>query len=206
MACAWSGSRSALLRRRPLTTGLASHPSSDSSHSSAPWVGTEQLYRTCRNATASELVLPCRAERIRPTANFDVPHNRDRHCAEESESVHDATDTACRSKCPRSGSFCVEVSISRPSRSFSRVPTSRPLPEQLPNVRIDQGEARFRNRMAVIHDPPSDDRLSAWFSAACVALTLLRTISRTLSRSAFTLFIDGLVSNLPSYCPHANMM
>lgn len=41
--CSWSGSGGALLRRRPLTTGHADHPASGSSHSSAPWCGTEQL-------------------------------------------------------------------------------------------------------------------------------------------------------------------
>ncbi len=42
-----SGSGSALLRHRPLRTGRAGHPASGSSHSSAPWGGTEPFDGTC---------------------------------------------------------------------------------------------------------------------------------------------------------------
>jgi len=71
-----SGSGNALLRCRPLRTGHESHPSSGSSHSSAPLSGTERANRMMiRGSTVSEVRLPSRIKWIRGTAYFGVPND-----------------------------------------------------------------------------------------------------------------------------------
>lgn len=76
-----------MLRHRPLRTGRAGHPASGSSHSSAPWCGTEQLDRKFCSSPANEVRGPHRIKRIGRSPDLDMSRNRDRHCAEEPNSA-----------------------------------------------------------------------------------------------------------------------
>jgi hypothetical protein len=133
-----SGSSSTLLRYRPLRTGRADCPASGSSHSSAPWGGTGQPDRTFRGSTAGKVGRPCRVKRIGRSTNLDVARNRDRHCSEQPPAGGAAVSRALRRKVPRPWSVCTEVSPLDPSCSFRGMPTRCPLPEQSPDVRVDQ--------------------------------------------------------------------
>jgi len=130
----WSGSSSALLHRRPLRTGRASHPASGSSHSSAPWCGTEQFDGTFCCSTTSKVRGPRRIKWIGQSSDLDMSRNRDRHCAEEPKPAGVSISWTLRSKVPRPVSVDPEVSRPYPPSSFHGMPTFCPLPEQLPDV------------------------------------------------------------------------
>jgi hypothetical protein len=132
----WSVSSGALLHHRPLRTGRAGHPASGSSHSSAPWCGTEQLDGTFRGSTAGEVSCPRPIKWISQAPDLDVSRNRDCHCAEEPKPAGTAPSRTLRSKVPGPVCICPEVPVLHPPCSFHGMTTHCPFPEQLPDVRV----------------------------------------------------------------------
>jgi hypothetical protein len=133
-----SGKRVLLPARAPLRTGRASRLASGSSHSSAPWGGTGQPDGMFRGSTAGKVGRPCRVKRIGRSTNLYVTRNRDRHCSEQPKAGGAAASRTLRRKVPRPWSVCPEVSPPDPPCSFRGMPTRCPLPEQSPDVRVDQ--------------------------------------------------------------------
>src|ERR1017187_8944500 len=122
-----------------LRTGHESRPSAGSSHSSAPRRCDPELpYGAIHGSTVSKIGYPRRVKGIGQRSDFDVPSDRDRHRTKEPKSVSIATNRAIRCEYPRPVSICLEVSISNPPCPFRGMSTHSPLPEQLPNLRVDR--------------------------------------------------------------------
>lgn len=133
----WLGSSGALLRR-PLRTGRASHPASGSSHSSAPWGGTEQFDGTLRSATTSQVLGPPRVEGMRSPGHLDMAGDRHGRRAEDLQSDGCAVSCALRCESPRPCHSLPEVPSDDPPRSFGGVPAHGPPPEHSPDVCVDE--------------------------------------------------------------------
>ena len=134
--CTWSGKDEALPLRPPLRTGRESHPSSGSSHSSAPRGGTEQLVGIYRGTASGEVTRPRGIERICRASYLDVSHNRDGHGTEEPKALICIVTRQLRGKYPTPVSLRVKVFMSNPTGTFHGVSTHSPLPEESPNLRV----------------------------------------------------------------------
>ena len=131
-----SGKDEALPLRPPLRTGHESHPSSGSSHSSAPRGGTEQLLGIYRNSSSGEVRRPRRVERGCHASYLDVSLNRDGHGTEEPKALMSTIARLLRGKYPTPVSLYVKVFLSNPTGTFHGVSTHSPLPEESPNLRV----------------------------------------------------------------------
>ena len=136
--CRWEGSGATLPPPRPLRTGRESHPSSGSSHSSAPRRGTEQRFGIYRSSASGEVRRPCRVERICHATYLDVSLDRDGHGTEQPQALGSAVTRYHCGKYPAPVSLYVKVFLSNPTGTFHGVSTHCPLPEEVPNSRVDR--------------------------------------------------------------------
>lgn len=132
-----SGSSGALLRRRPLRTGRASHPASGSSHSSAPQAGTEQFDGTFRGSTAVQVFSPCRVERVGGCRDFDVARDCHRHRTTELDTNSFAVGRAPCCEVPVPIPDRPEVPLLDPPCTFGGMPALCPPPKHVPDEVID---------------------------------------------------------------------
>lgn len=157
----WSGSSDALLRRRPLRTGRAGHPASGSSHYFSAIEVTGQLDGTFRGSTAGKVDVPSRIKWISQPPDLDMALDHDRRCSEELNTAGAVLVRPPRCKVPGPISIAQEVTFLNPLCSFRRVPTSRPLPESVPDMRVNHREDRFCHDVAMIRSPSPNDRVQS---------------------------------------------
>ena len=96
---------------------------------------------------------------MRGTWNLDVTPDGDRHRTEELNTGGRAVSGALRGEDQGPRSSWSEVPPDDPSSSFGGMPTLRPPPEHVPDVRVDPCIGCFGCSMAVIQRPASDYRV-----------------------------------------------